>query len=166
MFQPHKKGSAELLNVHLPPPPSVVKNWIDEDKKTNRKLSKNVHKSAKPKSISKTILPAKVVRAQLKAVLKQDIPSLQTELQAAKFHREKDARIHNGTIGELLKALNSNQITSRLKGAEIAKKNTEIAVLRQEIADLNQKLQKCQQEATPMKWSNIENEMKDIHFET
>lgn len=56
MFQPHKKGSAVLLNVHLPPPPSVVKNWIDEDKKTNRKLSKNVHKSAKPKSISKTNL--------------------------------------------------------------------------------------------------------------
>lgn len=47
-----------------------------------------------------------------------------------------------------------------------SQKNTEIAVLRQEIADLNQKLQKCQQEATPIKWSNIDNEMKDIHFET
>lgn len=122
MFQPHKKGSAVLLNVHLPPPPSVVKKWIDEDKKSKKKLSKNVHKSAKPKSISKTTLPAKVVRAQLKAVLERDIPSLQAELQAAKYHREKDARIHNGTIGELLQALNSNQITSRMKGVEIAKK--------------------------------------------
>lgn len=153
MLRPHKKGSV-FLEAHLPPPPSIVKKWIEDDKRRDKKL--------KRKTIKK-IIPAKVVRHQLKTVIEGEIPALHAALQTAQYHRENDARIHNGTIGDLLLALNVKQTACRMKEKHIAEQKTKISALNQEIVSLRKELSKEKEENR--KWDTIEQEMQEIHFD-
>lgn len=139
MFRPNTR-SAMFLDAHLPPPPSVVKKWTDEDKKKVKKQAKVHGKPTQRNTIAKTV-PAKVVRSQLKWLLENQIPSLNTALQSAKYQREKDARILNRTIGDLLSTLTVKQKALKMKEAEIKslkeKAIVEIAALRNELENKN-----------------------------
>lgn len=65
--------------------------------------------------------------------MEEQIPSLQSALQAAKFHRENDARILSGTIGELLKTLNVKHTACQMKDEEIHRLKAETTALTREL---------------------------------
>lgn len=96
-------------------------------------------------------------------MIEGEIPALHAALQTAQYHRENDARIHNGTIGDLLLALNVKQTACRMKEKHIAEQKPKITALNQEIVSLRKELSKEKEENR--KWNTIEQEMQEIHFD-
>lgn len=170
MFQPHKKGSAVFLNAHFPPPPSAIRDFESEAKRTAKKLANKNIISTQRKAITKPI-SAKEAKTQLKWLNELQIPSLQSALQAVNYQKENDARVLNGTIGELLKTLNVKQAACKMKDDEIKRlKETTISLTREfdkyRQYELSEPDSGNQKDTTMIDWDRIECEMEKIHCST
>lgn len=154
MFQPHKKGTAIFLDAHLPPPPCLVKKWVKDDKKTAKKRNKN--QLTKQKITVKPIT-AKEAKSHLKYLNEKEIPLLRSELDTVNHQLEKERKIFNGTIGELVSTLSTKQKVGELKDEQMQSLQMKEAEYVKEIEEKNLQIESLNNELKAYRQTNSQN---------